>query len=71
VPKPANKNVRNMFASAQTGHLQSQLQERDDEIAALKDQIENLKNGALAETSGVQHYPFAFTRWSDPTPTIL
>ena len=57
MPKPANKNVRNMFASAQTGHLQSQLQERDDEIAALKDQIENLKHGALAEASGVQHYP--------------
>lgn len=57
MPKTGNKNVHNMFASAQTGHLQSQLQERDDEIAALKDQIEHLKNGALAETSDVEHYP--------------
>lgn len=53
----ANKNVTSMFGGAQTAQLQTQITQRDEEIAALKEQLNELKSSSLsAESTGVEQY---------------
>jgi len=53
----ANKNVTSMFGGAQTAQLQTQITQRDEEIAALKEQLNELKSSSLsAESKGVEQY---------------
>jgi ParB family chromosome partitioning protein len=54
----ANKNVTSMFGGAQTAQLQTQITQRDEEIAALKEQLEDLQSFSLStESTGVERYP--------------
>jgi ParB family chromosome partitioning protein len=50
-----NRNVAAMFGGAQTAQLQTQLSQRDEEIAALKEELEALKTSA--DRTGVQRFP--------------
>jgi ParB family chromosome partitioning protein len=46
-----------MFGGAQAAQLQTQITQRDEEIAALKEQLEELKSSSpSAENTGVEHY---------------
>lgn len=54
----ANKNVTNMFGGAQAAQLQTQITQRDEEIAALKEQLTELKTSSVANGDlGVQQCP--------------
>lgn len=57
--KKTNQNVAAMFAGAQTAQLQSQIAERDDEIAELKSQLEGLKSSSSndANNQEIHEYP--------------
>jgi ParB family chromosome partitioning protein len=52
----ANKNVTSMFGGAQTAQLQTQLHQRDEEIAALKEQLESIKVTAASTEAAIERY---------------
>lgn len=52
----ANKNVTSMFGGAQTAQLQTQIYQRDEEIAALKDQLVAIKTASSSGEGGIERY---------------
>lgn len=56
IQRGANKSVTSMFGGAQTAQLQAKINQRDEEIAELKQQLEALKQSPR-EFGGVQTYP--------------
>lgn len=55
--KKGNPALSQMWGTAENSQLEAQLADRDDEIAALKAQLESLKVPDLNGVTGIQHYP--------------